>query len=289
MLDLKVFGCIHQFTILFTCRVHRHFPGTEQEAARCRYKNQIRAVTLQYEVLKTEKLRRTWPANQCLWVRGFLRKMQGDDHSLTPRSVPSGCWVCPTPSCWSLTPSCPWLSEKSLKSHCRVLNNDGSSRPMAEMSCDPVPGVPKTFRRLLAGYLIHRHTPAGMKSCMSWVAQEHPTDWIAVKYRWNMEKEETRNTQLFRTIYQDDSLSRCKTDCEGWPWCAISGLLWVASSRWPESKSFWHDCSCGCESRVPIRTEPQCVCVCVCVPGLVIYENEACSSWLLMECQQMSY
>ena len=31
------------------------------------------------------------------------------------------------------------------------------------------------------------------------------------------------------------------------------------------------------------------VCVCVCVPGLVIYENEACSSWLLMECQQMSY
>ena len=115
MLDLKVFGCIHQFTILFTCRVHRHFPGTEQEAARCRYKNQIRAVTLQYEVLKTEKLRRTWPANQCLWVRGFLRKMQGDDHSLTPRSVPSGCWVCPTPSCWSLTPSCPWLSEKSWK------------------------------------------------------------------------------------------------------------------------------------------------------------------------------
>eukprot|EP00434_Breviolum_minutum_P010136 symbB.v1.2.008944.t1/scaffold563.1/size187063/21 len=31
--------------------------------------------------------------------------------------------------------------------------------PMAEMSCDPVPGVPKTFRRLLAGYLIHRDDP----------------------------------------------------------------------------------------------------------------------------------
>ncbi|CAJ1403793.1 unnamed protein product [Effrenium voratum] len=28
--------------------------------------------------------------------------------------------------------------------------------PMAELSCDPVPGVPKTSRRLLAGYLIHR-------------------------------------------------------------------------------------------------------------------------------------
>lgn len=77
MLDLKVFGCIHQFTILFTCRVHRHFPGTEQEAARCRYKNQIRAVTLQYEVLKTEKLRRTGPANQCLWVRGCFTKDAG--------------------------------------------------------------------------------------------------------------------------------------------------------------------------------------------------------------------
>ncbi|CAK9098700.1 unnamed protein product, partial [Durusdinium trenchii] len=31
--------------------------------------------------------------------------------------------------------------------------------PMAELTCDPVPGVPKTSRRLLAGYLIHRDDP----------------------------------------------------------------------------------------------------------------------------------
>lgn len=31
--------------------------------------------------------------------------------------------------------------------------------PMAELSCDPLPGIPKTFRRLLAGYLIHRDDP----------------------------------------------------------------------------------------------------------------------------------
>lgn len=31
--------------------------------------------------------------------------------------------------------------------------------PMADLSCDPVPGVLKTNRRLLAGYLIHRDDP----------------------------------------------------------------------------------------------------------------------------------
>ncbi len=48
--------------------------------------------------------------------------------------------------------------------------------PMAEMSCDPVPGVPKTFRRLLAGYLIHRHTPRVWDAACHelLIAQEHP-------------------------------------------------------------------------------------------------------------------
>ena len=64
--DVGFEGCIWMHPpFYFPCRVHRHFPGTEQEAARCRYKNQIRAVTLQYEVLKTEKLRRTGLTNQC--------------------------------------------------------------------------------------------------------------------------------------------------------------------------------------------------------------------------------
>ena len=138
--------------------------------------------------------------------------------------------------------------------------NDGSSRPMAEMSCDPVPGVPKTFRRLLAGYLIHRRAPAGMKCCMSWVAQEHPTDCIAEKYRWNMEKQETRNTQLFRTIYQDDSLSRCKTALWGmtlmrYQWSTVSCKLPLAREQ-----VFLAWLLLWMRKQVSIWTEPQCVC-----------------------------
>lgn len=39
--------------------------------------------------------------------------------------------------------------------------------PMAELSCDPLPGIPKTFRRLLAGYLIHRRSARGHSRCDS--------------------------------------------------------------------------------------------------------------------------
>ena len=263
--DVGFEGCVWMHPpFYFTCRVHRHFPGTEQEAARCRYKNQIRAVTLQYEVLKTEKLRRTGLTNQCLWVRRFLRKMQsGLWHIFDPRSVPSGCWVCPTPSCWSLTPSCPWLSQIKIP-HCQpsaLTEPQGLWQRWAATLCQ---GFQKPFDVYWQATW-STGTPRGgceMLHAMScWLPKKIHRLNSREKW-WNMDQWKTRNKKhaydtpwWFAVLLQN-------CHCEGWPWCAISGLLWVASSRWPESKSFWHDCSCGCESRVPLE-QSHGVCVCV--------------------------
>lgn len=299
--DVGFEGCIWMHPPIYynlTRRVHSHFPGTEQEAARCRYKNQIRAVTLLYEVLKTEKLRRTGPSNQCLWVGDFLRKMQGDDHFLTPRSVPSGCWVCPTPSCWSLTPSCPWLSEKSSKSHCRVGAKRRKLKAYGRDELRPCARGSKNLSTFIGRLPDPQARPRGYEmlhvmSCSLWKTSQSSlwitrtsTDWIAEKYRWNMAKQETRNTQLFRTIYQDDSLFRCKTatvrddpDALSVVYCELQAPVGPRASL------------SGMIALVDAKAGPHLnrAMVCPSVPGLVIYENEACSSWLLMGWQRLEF
>ena len=148
-LKLKLFS--HIFSIFI------HNPYGEPCRFLCR--SQTHAVTLLCEVLKKGKLRRT--AHE--WA------MQPDqlwDASLnSPSSLRSDIlfWIISQhiSAYLSIISAILSLQERSEwvlgLSHTILLIID-SLLPMAELSCDPLPGIPKTFRRLLAGYLIHRRS-----------------------------------------------------------------------------------------------------------------------------------